>query len=127
VQLNNDFESFEALYAAIYAYYKKMGVRTVTIFADKPPGNDGEFYARFLVDRKHVVEYGVVQDRGSTLSSVSLAIGPHYFGPADFWSYEASQRFKMDASLDAIVHNLALLDEFFGYSDALERAYGLKM
>jgi len=125
VQLKNDFDSFKLLYETIYSYYKKSGDRFVTIFADNPPSEDG-YYVRFLVDRQRVIEYGVVQDRGSYLSGVSLAIGPHYFGPADFWSYEASERFKRDASTDAVVHNLALLDEFFGNPDALQYAYGYK-
>lgn len=126
MQLNNDFDSFKILYEIINAYYKKAGNRFVTIFSDTPPSAENGYFVRFLVDRRHVVEYGIVQDRSCNLSSISLAIGPHYFGPADFWSYEASERFKMDASSDAVVHNLALLDEFFGYPDALKHAYGYK-
>lgn len=124
VQLENDFPSFQKLYEVVYAYYKEHGDRHVSIFDDQRPGNEGKYFVRFLVDRRHVVEYAIVQDRGVCLSGVSLAIGPHYFGAADFWSYEASRRFKLDASTDAVVHNLALLDEFWGYSDALKHAYG---
>jgi hypothetical protein len=51
---------------------------------------------------------------------VSLAIGPHYFAPADFWSYENSKRFKIEASTEAIEHNLKLLDEFFGAANIVD-------
>lgn len=49
------------------------------------------------------------------VGGVQLAIGPHYFSPADFWSYEASQRFTLEASMEGVIKNLRLLDEFLGY------------
>jgi filamentous hemagglutinin len=44
-----------------------------------------------------------------------VSIGPRYFSPADFWSYEASQRFTLEASTEGVIRNLRLLDEFLGY------------
>jgi hypothetical protein len=62
-----------------------------------------------------VIRYGIVRDRGAWLGGVALGIGPHYFGPADFWSYEHAQRFTLEASTEGAIKNLILLDEFLGY------------
>lgn len=124
--LNNDFDGFKNLYDSVNSYYKKTGNRHVSIFSDKPPSGDEPYYVRFLVDRKYVVQYAILRDRGVSLSSLTMAIGPHFFAPADFWSFDNGARFKMDASTDAVAHNLALFDEFIGYSDALKKAYGYK-
>jgi hypothetical protein len=78
------------------------------------PGEDVEkgYFIRFLLDAKYVVEYRIGRDRNFFLSIPSLAIGPHYFPPCDFWDYANSQRFTLEASTEAIVHNLKILDEF---------------
>lgn len=118
MQLNHDVSSFTLLYEAVISYYKKNGDRHISIFADKSPeGGGGKFYIRFLLDRKHVVEYVILQDRGFSLSGLSLAIGPHYFGPADFWSYKDSERFTLEASTEGVQKNLELLDEFLAYTN----------
>lgn len=126
MQLGNDIGSLKALYEVIYEYYARYEGRFIEIFDDKSPDERGDYYVRFLLDRKHVVQYSIGPDRGVNLGALTLAIGPHYFRPADFWSYEASARFKIEASTDAVMHNLALLDEFLGYPDALRKAYGYK-
>lgn len=113
MQLNDDISSLARLYEAVMDYYKKHGNRHVSIFEDKVPG-DEKYYVRFLLERKHVIEYAIVKDRNLYLSGVSLGIGPHYFGPADFWSFKDSERFTLEASTEGVKHNLALLDEFLG-------------
>ena len=114
VRLNDDMMSFAQLYESVNGFYNAHENRHVSIFADQAPGSSERYYVRFLVDRKHVVEYAIVKDRNICLSGLSLGIGPHYFGPADFWSYKDSERFTLEASTEAIARNLALLDEFFG-------------
>jgi hypothetical protein len=47
------------------------------------------------------------------LGGVELGIGPHYFGPSAFWSYENANRFISEISTQAVFHNLRLLDEFW--------------
>jgi hypothetical protein len=126
MQLGNDIGGLRALYDSIYAYYARFEGRFVSIFDDTSPDESGSYSVRFLLDRQHVVQYSIGQDRGVNLGALTMAIGPHYFRPADFWSYEAGTRFKIEASTDAVIHNLALLDEFLGYPDALRRAYGYK-
>ncbi|WP_211467975.1 hypothetical protein, partial [Collimonas silvisoli] len=79
MQLNNDASGFSLLYETVISYYQKNGNRHLSIFADKAPTDDEKFYVRFLLDRKHVVEYAIVKDRGFNLSGVSLGIGPAYF------------------------------------------------
>src|ERR1051325_10232828 len=113
VQLKNDLESFDALFNTVSDYYEKNN-RSCVIFETNFLGGDMEpsYFIRFLVDRKNVIEYKVAQDRGMLLSILSLGIGPHYFTPADFWNYEKSKLFKMEASTDAIFFNLSLLDNF---------------
>lgn len=113
MQLGNDLKSFQRLYEAVNSFYGRCAIRHWAIFEDLTPEQEDKYYVRFLVDRKHVVEYAVVTDRGFQLSGVSLAIGPRYFGPADFWSYENSKRFALEATTEAIEQNLHLLDEFF--------------
>ena len=72
-------------------------------------------YEHFLLDRKHVFRYGIGKDRRMMLGSLELGIGPHYFSAADFWDEANFKRFSMEASTEAIEHNLGLLDEFLGY------------
>jgi hypothetical protein len=114
VQLKNEMHSFDMLFNAVSSFYRGDQSRRVLIFEEKYPDKDDDsgYFVRFLLDRKHVVEYRVANDRGLFLSILSLAIGPHYFPPTDFWDYENSQRFNLEASTEAIVHNLELLEEF---------------
>jgi hypothetical protein len=121
MRLSNDFDGYKNLHLTICDYYKKNGDRHIAFFSNKTPGDGGECYIRFLMDRKHVVQCSILTDRGVNLTATLLAIGPHYFGPADFWSYENSRRFKIDASSESVIHNLRLMDEFFGYNQYLPR------
>lgn len=113
--LKNDGASFDALFNAINAFYSEIGNRTVLIFEEQLPSENSEtgYFVRFLLDRKQVIEYRIATDRGFFLSILSLAIGPHYFIPGEFWNYEDAQRFSLEPSTEAVVHNLKLLDEFF--------------
>lgn len=115
--LKNDDHSFGLLFNTIGNYYEKNGNRVVKRFENEKPSSDVDtgYFVRFLLERKYVVEYRIVQDRGIFLSVPSLAIGPHYFMPSDFWDYQNFERFKLEASTEAIEHNLKLLDEFLGY------------
>lgn len=121
VQLRNEMESFDALFNAVSLFYERQGKRKIVIFEEKYPDGDIEsgYFVRYLLDRKYVVEYRIVSDRNFLLSVLSLAIGPHYFSPGDFWDYENSQRFRLEASTEAIAQNLLLLDEFLGYPESI--------
>jgi hypothetical protein len=114
VQLKNDMGSFDLLFNTASSYYREHGDRQIIIFEEQYPSDDSErgYFIRYLLSKKHVVEYRVNSDRGFLLSIVSIAIGPHYFSPGDFWDYKNSQRFSLEASTEAIVQNLKLLDEF---------------
>ena len=81
------------------------------------PGNSLEFC--FLIDRKHIAKYSIGIDRDTYLGVLLLAIGPHYFSASQFWSYENSQRFTLEASTEGVEKNLRLLDEFLGYPSTL--------
>lgn len=113
MQLKNNASSAEALFNSVSTFYFDGG-RKCVIFENTLPNESVEtdYFVRFLLDRKYVVEYRIASDRGRFLSVVSLAIGPEYFSPGDFWDYENAQRFDLEASTDAIPYNLKLLDEF---------------
>jgi hypothetical protein len=78
---------------------------------------EGSKSIEFLINRKYLARYSITNcDRGFGYSGgVCLAIGPRFFSPFQFWSHDASQRFRLDTEPDDIVFNLKLLDEFLGY------------
>jgi len=115
VQLKNNVEGRNLLDKTIRDFYRKNGNRNAVRFLHSEDKEWGWFYTHFLIDRKHVIRYGFGQDRGFWVGGVELGIGPHYFKAADFWSYEDSERFTLEATTDGVEHNLALLDEFLGY------------
>lgn len=116
--LRNDEQGWNELNATINNYFTKKN-RQVFVFSSPSPkcGNSLEFC--FLIDRKHIVKYCIGIDRDTYLGVLLFAIGPHYFSSAQFWSYENSQRFTLEASTEGVEKNLRLLDEFLGYPPAL--------
>ena len=115
MQLKNDLNGRNLLDDVIRSYFKESGGREAHRFLHSKNEEWGWHYTHYLISRKHVIRYGIGEDRGGCVGGVELAIGPHYFGPADFWSYEASQRFTLEASTEGVIKNLRLLDEFLGY------------
>jgi hypothetical protein len=111
--LRNDEQGWNELRNSVLSHYKKCELQVSFFAPEDHQSDDLETY--FLIDRKHVVRYLIGLDRGMYLGVLQLAIGPHYFSAADFWSYEASQRFSLEASTEAVEKNLRLLDEFLGY------------
>lgn len=114
MQLKNEMNSFELLFNTVSSFYQQFEKRRFLIFEEKFPSEDIDsgYFIRYLLDAKHVVEYRITSDRNLFISIPSLAIGPHYFSPMEFWDYQNSQRFSLEASTEAIAHNLKLLDEF---------------
>ena len=100
---------------AIQEYYSKNGNRHIRKFKSSENKDWGWHYLHYLVDRRHVIRYGIGQDRNVWVGGLELAIGPSYFEAADFWSYANSERFTLEASTEGVERNLALLDEFLGY------------
>ena len=123
MQLKIDEESWFALDRIINAYYEKQARHFASFRSGSSRTSDSLEFC-FLIDRKHVVKYIIGSDRGMLLGILFLGIGPAYFGPADFWSYEDSQRFRLGINIEDINHNLGLLDEFLGRESALKRAHG---
>jgi protease II len=81
VQLKNEIASFDILFNTITFFYKRGKGRRIAIFESKIPDEnvDSGYYARYLLDAKHVVEYRIANGRNIFLSILSLAIGPQYF------------------------------------------------
>lgn len=116
VRLKNNDDGISGLDNVIENYYDKNGGRFVLIFDEKSTSEGGLTYVRYLLDKKHVIEYSIYEDGRTMVGEIALAIGPHYFSPEIFWSPENSVRFKPGIYPNDIEHNLRLLDEFFGYS-----------
>jgi hypothetical protein len=114
VQLINDAESFTLLILTVSDYYRARQ-RSIFMVHYQEPNEGGAYLVRFIVDRKHAVEYYIDSDprMGGLFGGVRLGIGPEYVNPIVFWSNEADGRFYCAATTEAIQKNLALLDEFF--------------
>jgi len=114
--LKNDEKSFDLLFNTVGDYYEKNGNRTVYRFEKSKPitGLEADYFVRFLLEKKYVIEYRITQDRGLFIAIPSLAIGPHYFSPGEFWDYKNAGRFTLEASTEGVEQNLKLLDEFLG-------------
>jgi hypothetical protein len=110
--LSADLEGRNLLDDTIHNYYHKNGNRHVRNFLHTKNNDSDWCFTHFIVDRKYVIRYGFGKDREFMVGGVELGIGPHYFGAADYWSYENSQRFTIEASTEGVERNLALLDEF---------------
>jgi len=113
VLLRNDIEGRNALKKIVLDFYESREI-FVRNFLNSEDKEWGWFDAHFLIDRKFVFKYGIGMDRGTWLGGISLAIGPHYFSPSDFWSYEDSKKFKVEPDKEAIEHNLRMLNKFLG-------------
>ena len=112
MQLKNDIESKNLLDKTILDFFGRQKGRIVRNFMRQEEDEGAVYCSYFLIDRRHVIRYSIGRDRGYWLGALELAIGPHYFGVADFWSYEASEQFSLEATTTAVEKNLALLDEF---------------
>lgn len=120
MQSVNKIDIYKLVQNTVHAFYQKNS-REVDNFKESK-SNDGEWiYLHYLIDRIHVIKYGFGVDRGYLIGEVALGIGPAYFRPAAFWSYEDSERFTMEVTEDSIRHNLELLDEFWDSHPAIRR------
>ncbi len=120
VQLNIDHKGWNQLSEIIENYYGKKN-RTVYIFSAPLPTDIESIEFSFLIDKKHVVKYSISKSDkqwGGSIGALTFAIGPHYFGPSQFWSYENAERFRMGTDTFDIEQNLRLLDEFLGVAPA---------
>jgi hypothetical protein len=89
------------------------GKKQVSFFDYSGVDENGKSETIFLVDRKFVVNYSIGYDRNILVGAINLGIGPKFFTPADFWSYQNFERFRMTVDVESIEINLRLLDEFF--------------
>lgn len=115
MQLRIDYDGMNELRGIILDFYEKNGNRAVSIFQEEVESSLGKMAIYYLLDKKHVLQYSVGLDDkgwGTTTSMIMLGIGPHYFSPAAFWSYENFRRFKITAEPFDIRINLRLMDEF---------------
>ena len=117
MQLKNDLDGRVLLDSTICDFYKENGNRIARRFLHSEDKQWNCLYSHFLIDRKHVIRYGIAEDRGFWSGSIELGIGPHYFGVSAFWSYEDAERFTMESTTEGIKKNLTLLDEFLGYKN----------
>lgn len=95
----------------VLRYYKTLG-RDANYFIESKDEEWGWTNLHFLVDKRHVIRYGFGIDRDVLRGGIALGIGPHYFGPDSFWSYEDSLKFSYALDDDSIFSNLRLMDDF---------------
>lgn len=116
VPLKNDLDSRNILQDIVLGYYENAG-RAITRLGEDI-GSDDWLQMDFLVDRRHVIRVAIGNDPNPQgdrwLTSVSLAFGPYFIGPFDFWSFDNATRFSRAAERASVIHNLALLDEYWG-------------
>lgn len=116
MQLSNYLEIRNGLQLTVLKYYRARG-REARYFLESKDEEWGWVNLHFLIDRRHVVRYGFGIDRDILRGGISLGIGPHYFGPDSFWSYEDSLKFSHTLDDDSVFRNLRLMDEFWKISD----------
>lgn len=115
MMIKNDIDGRNLLRKTISSFYEVNGGRHLYCFrVEKKDGLDWH-EEHCLLDRKHVFSYSIGSDRGIAIGGIALAIGPHYFTPANFWDHENSERFSIESSTEAVEKNLRLLDEFLDY------------
>lgn len=112
MQSSDNLEIRNNVQISVLNYYKYLS-REARYFLESKDDEWGWTNLHFLVDKIHVIRYGFGSDRGALRGGVALGIGPHYFGPESFWSYEDSLNFLYTVDTDSIFHNLRLMDEFW--------------
>lgn len=112
MQLNEFTNIKNDLQKSILTFYKNLG-RDAICFRESKNVDWNGAYLHFLVDKRRVIRYGFTNDREVWVGGVEMGIGPEYFSPAFFWSYEDSTRFSRDLDTQSVFHNLSLLDEFW--------------
>lgn len=115
MMIRNDIDGRNLLRKTISSFYEANGGRHLYCFRVDQKDSSGWHEEHCLLDRKHVFSYSIGSDRDTAIGAIALAIGPHYFTPANFWDYENSTRFSIESSTEAVEKNLRLLDEFLGY------------
>lgn len=108
MQLRNNVEGQSALKEIVCDHYKNNGMRKVLNFLDTE--DEAFFYAHFLIESRNVIRYSLGMDRRVCLGGVSLAIGPHYFPLRSLLNEKDADRLMIEASVQAIQNNLAILD-----------------
>jgi hypothetical protein len=116
MQLKNDHQGLDLLRDTILDHFNIEKGRVAVCFLESRNEEWGRHYQHYLIDRIHVFRYSIGEDRGLITGALELAIGPHYFSPEYFWSYENARRFRMEASTEAVQLNLRLLEEFLSQS-----------
>lgn len=98
------------LFETLKNYYKNRNFVILENWAD--PDWNG-FKIVYLLDRKYVIRYEVFKERGSEiLGSLSMAIGPYFLSPSQFWSEEMGSKFQIQFDTFFIKINLDLLERY---------------
>jgi hypothetical protein len=119
VRINCNNEGMQSLYNTVAMYYAAKKQNAVIYEKNLPLKDEkSDIFVRFLVYRRHIVECRIGWDR-SLLAATSLAIGPGFFSPAEFWDYENSLRFTVEPTTEGVEKNLRLMDEFFEQSSSM--------
>ncbi|MCW5223538.1 hypothetical protein D8B23_02550 [Verminephrobacter aporrectodeae subsp. tuberculatae] len=66
----------------------------------------------YFVARKYFIKYSIPIDTKNCFAMLSFAIGPNYVPMTWLVTEENESKFRVDNTTEAVVHNLAMLDEY---------------
>jgi hypothetical protein len=119
MELKNNPESYAALNECIDLYYSARGLPCLPIGEIKINTSEingvtyeNDYVKNYFVARKYFIQYGIAIDTRNFFSMLSLGIGPGYVPMRWLVTEENKSKFSMESTTEAVVHNLAMLDEY---------------
>lgn len=121
MELKNDEQSYAVLDACVDRYYSDRNLPCLPYGVRQTRSSNIDGVIReevclqtYFVARKHFIQYAIAIDTRNFYSMLSLAIGPHFVNMRWLVSEENESKFSMESTTEAVVHNLAMLDEYLG-------------
>jgi len=118
MELRNDAPSRNEMRLCIERFYRDKNRSCFgygdTVHASMIDGiNYEETYSmKYLVDKKNFIRYHIPIDTRNFYAYLCLGVGPEYVNMQNLVSEENQSKFSMESTTEAVVHNLAMLDEY---------------
>lgn len=118
VELKNDVLSRNEMRLCIERYYRDRGRDCFgygevvhTSLMDGITCED-TYSMKYLIDKKNLIRYHIPIDARNFYACLCLGVGPEYVNMRNLVSEKNQYKFSMESTTDAVVHNLAMLDEY---------------
>jgi hypothetical protein len=118
VELKNDAQSRNEMHLCIEQFYRDRN-RSCFGYGDAVHSSivDGmnceeTFSMKYLIDKKNFIRYHMPIDTRNFYAYLCLGIGPEYVNMRNLVNEENQSKFSMESTTEAVVHNLAMLDEY---------------